>query len=288
MRPLKALPLFPAGILMGILVSWPGWGMGVWGLDWHAPWGPSSFLLFLKPGILGFLLGAMSSALVRGEFRVRRGAAPLLRFLLGALTSLALLAAGGCPAGQLFRLSRGDLGAPAALAGLALGARLGVELLRLGMGLGAPRRAPGWAGIVGVFLLAALSSPFLWKQPAAWPAVISGAAVGALAQGSRFCAVAPFRDLFLLKDAGLFPGLLGFLLGSLAASLLSGSFSLSVPYQWPRYLLQAGAMALGGACLVVVDGCPLRQAAAAAQGDLDGAAFFLGLLLPGLLVLATA
>jgi hypothetical protein len=67
---------------------------------------------YIRPEIIGFVLGAMLAAYVFGEFRARAGSAPIVRFVLGMLAMIGALAFLGCPWRALLRLSGGDLRHP--------------------------------------------------------------------------------------------------------------------------------------------------------------------------------
>ena len=69
---------------------------------------------YIRPEIIGFLLGSMIAALVFKEWQPRGGASPLVRFLLGFFVIIGALVFLGCPIRMLLRLAGGDLnGLPA-------------------------------------------------------------------------------------------------------------------------------------------------------------------------------
>jgi len=47
---------------------------------------------YIRPEIIGFVLGGFAAAYIFGEFRARGGSAPLVRFLLGMRPSLSVIA----------------------------------------------------------------------------------------------------------------------------------------------------------------------------------------------------
>ena len=95
---------------------------------------------YLRPEIMGFVLGAFVAALAFREFKPRAGSAPIVRFVLGMFAMIGALAFLGCPWRALLRLSGGDLNAIVGLAGLAIGVTIGVQILKAGYSLG--RNAP--------------------------------------------------------------------------------------------------------------------------------------------------
>ncbi len=52
---------------------------------------------YLRPEILGFVLGAFAAALATREFKPRGGSAPLARFVLGMVAMIGALVFLGCP-----------------------------------------------------------------------------------------------------------------------------------------------------------------------------------------------
>ena len=91
---------------------------------------------YIRPEIIGFVLGSTIAALLFREFKARAGSAPIVRFVLGVFAMIGALAFLGCPWRALFRLAGGDLNAILGLVGLAVGIAIGVVLP-------APRLQPG-------------------------------------------------------------------------------------------------------------------------------------------------
>jgi uncharacterized protein len=76
---------------------------------------------YLRPEIMGFVLGSTAAALLFREFKARGGSAPLVRFILGVFAMVGALAFLGCPWRATLRLAGGDLNALLGIAGLAAG-----------------------------------------------------------------------------------------------------------------------------------------------------------------------
>src|SRR5699024_499563 len=72
---------------------------------------------YIRPEIIGLVLGAMLMALAGKEFKARAGSAPALRFVLGALVMVGALAVLGCPLRMVIRLGGGDITAISGLVG---------------------------------------------------------------------------------------------------------------------------------------------------------------------------
>lgn len=140
---------------------------------------------YLRPEILGLVLGALAAAIVSGEFRPRGGAAFVPRFVLGFVFMLAALVFLGCTVRVWLRIGGGDLNAVVGAAGLVAGIALGSALLRSGYALPRSRAVSRPAAlaapaIAAVFLAVAVATggapSFLTVTPAAAPATAPAAA----------------------------------------------------------------------------------------------------------------
>jgi YedE family putative selenium metabolism protein len=145
---------------------------------------------YLRPEILGLVLGALASALAGREFRPRGGSAVPVRFVLGFVFMVAALVFLGCTVRAWLRLGGGDLNAAAGIAGLVAGVFAGTLFLRAGFDLGAARTLPRLAGWIGpgvtALLLALAVAVGLGAKPAfltVSPARARATAQGALVAG---------------------------------------------------------------------------------------------------------
>ena len=66
---------------------------------------------YVRPEIIGLVLGAFVMSLATREFRARAGSAPAVRFVLGGFVMIGALAFLGCPLRMVLRLGGGDLNA---------------------------------------------------------------------------------------------------------------------------------------------------------------------------------
>lgn len=64
---------------------------------------------YVRPEIIGLVLGALAMSLATREFRARAGSAPAVRFVLGGFVMIGALAFLGCPLRMVLRLGGGDL-----------------------------------------------------------------------------------------------------------------------------------------------------------------------------------
>ncbi len=72
---------------------------------------------YLRPEIIGIVLGAMLTAFVGGEFKSRGGSSTLLRFVMGAFMMIGALVFLGCPLRDVLRMAGGDYNAVVGFAG---------------------------------------------------------------------------------------------------------------------------------------------------------------------------
>ena len=91
---------------------------------------------YLRPEIVGIVLGAMAAALAAKEFRAKAGSSPASRFLIGLFVMIGALVFLGCPLRMVIRLGGGDLTAVAGLLGFLAGILVGIVFLKKGFSLG--------------------------------------------------------------------------------------------------------------------------------------------------------
>ena len=91
---------------------------------------------YLRPEIIGMILGAMLMAVCTKEFKSSAGSSPFTRFLLGFCVMIGCLVFLGCPLRMVLRMAAGDLNAWVALIGFAAGIGVGVFFLKNGFSLG--------------------------------------------------------------------------------------------------------------------------------------------------------
>ena len=95
---------------------------------------------YLRPEIIGLVLGAFIMSVATREFRARAGYAPAVRFVLGGFVMIGALAFLGCPLRMVLRLGGGDLNALVSLVGFTIGISIGVVFLKKGFTLGRSMR----------------------------------------------------------------------------------------------------------------------------------------------------
>jgi YedE family putative selenium metabolism protein len=255
---------------------------------------------YLRPELIGFLLGSFLIASRTGRFRVKGGSSPIIRFLLGFFIIAGCAVFIGCPIKMFLRLAAGDLTAVAATIGLVFGIWVGVRYIRGGFALDGEKDLaringfimPVFAVLLLVFLL--VSPSFIkagQKGPAALRApmplaLLIGLIIGGFAQRSGLCVTGAVRNFCLARERTLLNGLVMAFLISVVFSVLLGQFHWGMNGQ-PESHLSHGwtflAMTLVGLASVLIDGCPFRQLIKAGQGDVDAGIATLGMLLGGAL-----
>ncbi len=250
---------------------------------------------YLRPELLGIVLGSFFAAFASREFRVRGGASTVFHFVGGAFLLLGCEVFIGCPIKALLRTAGGGAAGLAGLGGLAAGVLLSIPFLKDGFDLRAKKALPEPAGLVlpaAAFLLLLASSagagafaPALPGEEARHaPFAVSAAAglfFGAAGQRSRFCVTGSIRNAALARDFRDAAGTVAFLAVALLVNVLSGAFlpTLSLEPGAHTDLLWAFlAMAMVGFGAILVAGCPFRQLVLASTGDLDAVAAVAGML----------
>ena len=250
---------------------------------------------YVRPEIIGLVLGSFLMALASKEWKARAGSSPALRFVLGAFVMIGALAFLGCPLRMVLRLAGGDLNAVVGLAGFAAGIFLGTIFIRKGFTLQrnyATKTLDGTvlpAVMVGLLILF-LAVPTLFKLSEEGPgskhapfliALLIALVVGALAQKSRICMVGGLRDAVMLGDFHLLYGFAAILVVTLVGNLAMNKFNLGFalqPIAHSAHVWNLLGMVLVGWGSVLLGGCPLRQLILAAQGNGDSAVTVFGMI----------
>ncbi|MCA1961681.1 MAG: YedE-related selenium metabolism membrane protein [Desulfomonile sp.] len=258
---------------------------------------------YLRPEILGFVLGAFIAALAFREFKPRSGSAPFARFLLGMCAMIGALVFLGCPWRAVLRLAGGDGNAIFGLAGLATGVGIGTIFFRSGFSLGRTSRQNYGLGLLMPFvviglLVLGLIYPQIPNEPKSGvlfysvkgpgsqhaPLVVSivvGLVVGFIAQRSRFCTMGALRDLILFRHWHLFSGFLALLAAAWVTNLVVGQFHpgfANQPVAHPKSFWNFSGMLVAGLAFALAGGCPGRQLFMSGEGDGDAAVFVFGMI----------
>ena len=258
---------------------------------------------YIRPEIIGLVLGSFGVALVKKEFSAKGGSAPVTRFVLGFFVMVGCLMFLGCPFRMILRLAGGDLNALLGLLGLALGILAGVFFLKRGYSLKRTYTQTKLDGVifpviqVVVFILLVAAPAFIYfteagggpgaKHAAVLISLAAGLIVGALAQRTRLCMVGGIRDVVLFREPKLLMGFGAILISALVCNLiLTGAtdgtyFHLAFegqPIAHTDGLWNCLGMVLVGFGCVLLGGCPLRQLVMSGEGNSDSAVTVLGLI----------
>ncbi|OCG06531.1 hypothetical protein A9G13_09660 [Gilliamella sp. wkB178] len=253
---------------------------------------------YIRPEIIGFVLGSFLLTMGKREFQASGGSAPLLRFVIGFFVMIGALVFLGCPLRMVLRLAAGDLNALVGLFGFIAGIGLGCIFLTKGYSLGTSASQPKANGMV-MPVIAAILLVFLLVRPAfilfsskgpgslhapIWISLIAGLVIGAFVQRSRLCMSGGIRNLILLRSGTLLSGYIAIFVVALIANLFIGNFNLSFdnqPIAHTDSVWNFLGMALVGFGSILIGGCPLRQLVMAGEGNSDAAIVVLGFLVGG-------
>lgn len=250
---------------------------------------------YIRPEIIGIVLGAFCISLFSKEFSSRGGSSPFIRFILGFMVVVGALVFLGCPARMVLRLAGGDLNAVVGLVGFTVGILLGVFFLNRGFSLKRSYKLSKAEGFflpainVGllIFLVAAPGYILFSKTgPGSMHApiiiaLVGGLIVGALAQKTRLCFVGGIRDLILFKDTYLISGFLAIFVAVLVGNLIIGNFTLGFTNQPIAHndgVWNFLGMVVVGWGSVLLGGCPLRQLILSGEGNTDSVIAVVGMV----------
>lgn len=250
---------------------------------------------YIRPEIVGIVLGSFIAALCFKEFKGKGGSSPMLRFVLGMAVMVGALMFLGCPLRMMLRIGGGDLNAVVGLVGFVCGILVGSIFLKKGFSLKRAYKISTAEGsvfpviTVALFALLLIAPSFI-KFSTEGPgsmhapiiaALIAGLIVGFFAQRSRFCTVGGIRDSVIFKDFTLLLGFLTVIVTVIIGNLILGKFNLSFDGQPVAYndaLWNFLGMALVGWGSVLLGGCPLRQLVLAGEGNSDSAVTVTGMI----------
>jgi len=250
---------------------------------------------YIRPEIIGLVLGSFILAYKNKEFSSRGGSSPFTRFVLSIIVMIGALIFLGCPLRMLLRIAGGDLNALVGMAGFVAGIYVGIFFLNKGFNLKRSYKLTYLEGYlfpainIGLLILLIIAPAFLFFSKAGpgasaapiWISLVAGLIVGALAQKSRLCTVGGTRDMILFRDNYLMLGFLSILAVSFLANLFFGYFKLGFieqPVSHTDGLWNFLGMALVGWASVLLGGCPMRQLILAGEGNTDSAVSVIGLL----------
>lgn len=259
---------------------------------------------YIRPEIIGLILGSFIVALGKNEFNAKGGSSPLTRFILGFFVMIGCLMFLGCPFRMILRIAGGDLNALFGLVGFIVGISAGVFFLNRGYTLKRTYKLPRLEGFVlpvievALLVLLIAAPAFIHfstadNAPGAKHAAIAislgaGLIVGILAQRTRLCMVGGIRDMILFRENKLLLGFIAILISAFVCNLILTSvtagtyFNLGFagqPIAHTDGLWNFLGMFLAGFGCVLLGGCPLRQLVLSGEGNTDSAITVIGLII---------
>ena len=250
---------------------------------------------YVRPEIIGLVLGSFAISVIKGEFKPRGGSAPVTRFFIAFMVMIGALVFLGCPFRMVLRLAAGDLNALIGLLGFASGIGIGCIFLTKGFSLGRTKTQSSTEGLalpastILLFLLF-IAIPSIFAFSASGPgsmhapifiSLAAGLAVGIMAQRTRMCMVGGIRDVILVNDWTLLGGFAAIFVSALIMNIATGKFNLGFagqPVAHSKQLWNFLGMTVVGLGSVMLGGCPLRQLVLAGEGNTDSAVSVLGLI----------
>ncbi len=250
---------------------------------------------YLRPEIVGLVIGAFAAAIYTREFKSTGGSSPVFRFVLGMLMMAGALIFLGCPLRMVLRMAGGDWNALIALPGYILGIWFGTLFLRKGYTLGRSYEQTPVTGYTGPFLVMVLlilliAAPafifFSEEGPGSMAAPVilalgAGLMVGILAQRTRLCTMGAIRDLILFKDYHLFLGLAAIFVVALLGNILTGQFIPGLegqPVAHTDGIWNFMGLSVVGFAAVLAGGCPMRQLILTGEGQGDALITVFGMI----------
>lgn len=250
---------------------------------------------YIRPEIIGLIIGAFITAFVGKEFQSKGGSSPITRFFIGMSVMIGALVFLGCPLRMVLRIGGGDLNAIVGLTGFIAGIGIGILFLNKGFSLKRNYKTSAFDGYVmpiaavGLFILLIAAPAFIFfskegpgslHAPIA-VALVSGLIVGALAQKTRLCMVGGIRDQIMFKQSYLLLGFLAIIAVTLIGNIALGNFKLGFAEQPIAHTVGIWnflGMVLVGWGSVLLGGCPLRQLILSGEGNSDSAVTVFGMI----------
>ena len=249
---------------------------------------------YIRPEVIGIVLGAFVMAVVKKEFSPKGGSAPITRFVLGMCVMIGALIFLGCPLRMALRIAGGDLNALVGLVGFVGGILLGVFFLKKGYSLKrtySVAKTDGFAlpifsllllGTLALYpaiLLLSTEGPGAARAPLLI-ALITGCVMGGVGFISRICFSGGIRDSFMLKHFSMLSALTALIVVGIVGNLIFGQFNLGFSgqpiahTQWVWNILGLGLVGFGS---ILLGGCPFRQVVLAGSGNTDAVSAVFGM-----------
>jgi len=255
----------------------------------------AALVQYVRPEIIGIILGAFVVSLIKKEFKPKGGSAPLTRFALGFALMVGALIFLGCPLRMALRIAGGDLNAVVGLFGFTAGIFGGVFFQSKGFSLKRSYDVSKTDGLLiplgtlillSILVLVPSILIFSTEGPGSMHApllvaVIAGLIMGVVGFISKLCFVAGMRDSILFKDFNMFGAFIALIIAGIIGNLIFGKFHLSFegqPIAHTDGLWNFLGMLMVGLCSVLLGGCPFKQLVQTGSGNSDSAITVLGMM----------
>ena len=193
---------------------------------------------YVRPEIIGLILGSFIISLATREFKTRGGSSPMTRLAIGFLVMVGALVFLGCPMRMVLRMAAGDLNAWIGFVGFVAGVFAGTLFLRKGFSLRRTYDLPVLGGYIMpavqvVFFALLVGAPgllaFSEEGPGAakapiWFALVITLLLGMMVQKTRLCMAGGVRDVLMFNDWTLMLGTIGIFVSALIVNLVTGKF----------------------------------------------------------------
>lgn len=250
---------------------------------------------YLRPEIIGIVLGSFFISLATGEFKPRGGSSPATRFFLGLMLSIGALVFLGCPLRMVLRMGAGDLNAWVGFIGFVLGVFAGTIFLRKGFSLNRTHNLGCAEGsitpifqvvLLAILLFAPSALAFSEEGPGSkraplWIALVLALVVGALAQRTRICQAGGVRDIIMFNDWTLMWGSIAILVAAIIGNVVIGNVNIAFteqPIAHNEWIWNILGLFIVGMTATLLGGCPMRQLALTGTGNTDSAVTYFGML----------
>lgn len=255
----------------------------------------NSAVQYVRPEIIGIILGSLIISVAGKEFSSKGGSAPVTRFILGACVMIGALIFLGCPLRMVLRIAGGDLNAVVGLLGFVAGILAGIFFLNKGFSLDRTYILPkieGYAfpvlatGLLIILLFVPGLLLFSTEGPGAAhapiiAAITAGIIIGIAGQKTRLCFVAGIRDSILFKEFSMLIAFIAIIVFGVIGNIAFAKFQLGFagqPIAHTDGLWNFLSMILVGTGSVLLGGCPFRQLILAGSGNSDSVITILGFI----------
>ncbi len=249
---------------------------------------------YVRPEIIGLILGSFIISLATREFKTRGGSSPMTRLAIGFLVMVGALVFLGCPMRMVLRMAAGDLNAWIGFVGFVAGVFVGTLFLRKGFSLRRTYDLPALGGYIMpavqvVFLALLVGAPgllaFSEEGPGAakapiWLALGITLLLGMMVQKTRLCQAGGVRDVLMFNDWALMLGTIGIFVSALIVNLVTGNFNLGMegqPVAHTESLWNMIGLFVVGLGSILAGGCPMRQLVLTGTGNVDSALTVIGM-----------